>query len=94
MTKVNQDNQGFYSYFLGEGIEVWSVLSRLYSQRNLEHIDWSWLSNPDSKEYKVFEARVLFHQANILANKKVIGELINKAKSVINIINDHQQKLK
>ncbi len=85
--KVNLDNQEFYRYILNQsGYEYINIASRVYNNVNLEYIDWAWLRDPKSERYKKFESRVDFHRAAIEADRYVIGQLIEKAESVLNVI--------
>ncbi len=93
--KVNLDNQDFYNWILETGgIDYINTSVRISFQRNLENVDWTWLKDPNSIEYKSFEARISFHLIAIQANQLLISQLIAKSKDVITIIKDHQQMLK
>lgn len=88
LVKLNSDNVIFFEtlleYYEVSGISTWH---RLYRQRNLEHIDWSWLSDPRSKEYMSLEASMLYYQLAIEENLKVMQELEKRSKLLIDRLN-------
>ncbi len=87
LTKLNLDNQALAEYAANPiHDERQSITNRLAFQKNLEHIDWSWLNNPDSKLYKELEVRVTWFRVAIEANRSVMQVLSEKAKSLISTI--------
>ena len=85
LTKVNLDNNNMVDYFEKEmDLAENSRYFRLLNQRNLEYIDWTWLKNPKSDEYKILENRISYFQLAILANQKVIKNLNSRASVLIN----------
>lgn len=88
--KVNIDNQEFYRYVLNNsGYEYINTLSRVYNEANLEYMDWAWLKDPKSERYMKFESRISFHRVAIEANKVAIGQLIEKAQNVLQVIDSN-----
>ncbi len=84
LTKLNRDNQNLADYFLNPAMEDQKNRTfRLLRGRNLEYLDWSWLKDPNSKEYKELETRVIWFDYAISANKLVLSQLKEKAKEVI-----------
>ena len=82
--KVNLDNQEFYRYVLNtSGFRYVNLLTRVQRKENLEFIDWSWLQNPKSERYMIFESRLSFHKIAIEANRELIEELLGKANTVL-----------
>lgn len=56
---LNSGNQTFFEVTSDKiDLEAFSRYFRLANQRNLKYIDWSWLKNPESKEYKHLENRI------------------------------------
>lgn len=64
-------------------IEALNRWFRLNEQRNLEYIDWSWLEDPESIEYKQLENRILYTRIALKTNQNVIAILINRSKKLI-----------
>jgi hypothetical protein len=62
------------------GSNLWE---RLFWKRNLEHVDWSWLTDPKSEEYKKIETITLYHKLAILANLQIINKIMNRSKKLI-----------
>jgi len=88
--KVNSDNQELYRYVLNtSGYDYINTIARLEDKVNLEYMDWLWLEDPKSTQYRIFEARVSFHKEAIRVNKFLIRQLIGKAKNVIKAIDVH-----
>ena len=85
--KVNSDSE---IYFLQAqnlyGVKGFSTWFRLYYQRNLEYIDWSWLSDPRSDEYERLEAMLLYYKLSIEVNLEVMQELEKRSKLLIHNI--------
>ena len=82
--KVNTDNNNMVAYIVKEGdLSENSRYFRLLNQRNLQYIDWSWLKNPKSNEYKMLENRISYLQLAILANQKVIKDINSRASFLI-----------
>ncbi len=82
--KRNRDNQDFYNYLLRIGqIDVFNRVLRLVEQRNLDYLNWTWLKDPNSEEYKEFETRVLWFKGAISGNRSVINQLKTKATDLI-----------
>jgi hypothetical protein len=93
--KANQDNQEFYRYVLHtSGFEYINLLQRVISQTNLEHIDWSWLKDPKSERYKIFEARISFHVYAIDVNRELIGQLLDRTENLLRAIDSNSSLTK
>jgi len=71
------------SYYGVRGI---NTLNRIWRQRNLEYIDWSWLTNPRSKEYINLQTAMLLYQLAVEVNLKEIEELKKKSNLLIDKI--------
>ena len=86
--KLNSDNKTFFEVTSDKmEIEEFNRLFRLMEQRNLEYIDWSWLNDPESREYKQFETRILYFRLAIKANQEVIAKLIRKSNKLLDKLN-------
>ena len=84
LAKLNSDNQEFYRYVLNtSGYQYINLIGRIYNKKNLDYIDWSWLQDPRSEKYMIFEGRIAFHKQAITVNKELIGQLEIKAKAVL-----------
>jgi len=46
-------------------------------------MDWSWLQDPNSKEFKELENRVIWFDYTIISNQLVLSQLKEKAKRTI-----------
>jgi len=93
--KINSDNQEFYRYVLNKsGYDYVNTLARLINKVNLEYMDWSWLEDPKSSQYRIFEARISFHKEAIRVNKILIRQLIERAKKVVKVIDMHYSENK
>jgi hypothetical protein len=84
LIKLNSDNE---IYFLQAqnlyGVKGFSTWFRLYYQRNMEYIDWSWLTDPRSNEYESLEAMLLYYQLSIEVSLGVMQELEKRSKLLI-----------
>jgi hypothetical protein len=88
LIKLNSDNEIFFLQAQNlYGVKGFSTWFRLYYQRNLEYIDWSWLSDPRSNEYKSLEALLLYYRLSIEVNLEVMQELEKRSKLLIDKIN-------
>jgi hypothetical protein len=88
--KSNLDNQEFYRYVLNtSGQEYVSTLSRLFYKKNLEYMDWSWLQDPKSTQYQIFEGRISFHKEAIRVDRILIAQLIEKANNILQVIDQN-----
>ena len=84
LIKLNSDNKVFFEVTSDKmEIEEFNRLFRLIEQRNLEYIDWSWLKDPKSREYKQFETRILYFRLAIKENQDVIAILMRKSNELI-----------
>lgn len=92
LEKLNTDNHDFFQWeVLRSSMETFSILFRLVEKRNLNHINWEWLSDPTSPLFKEFEVKISYFKTVINANLSVIGTLKNKAINTLETINDYQQ---
>ena len=83
-TKVNADNKNLNDYFLSPAMKGQkNIVFRLLEKRNLDHIDWSWLSQPNSEEYKELENRAIWFKYAIIENRTVVNQLQDQAKKLI-----------
>ena len=84
LTKLNKDNQNMNDYFLDRSSwEQKNLIFRLIRGRYLDYIDWSWLQDPNSKEFKELENRVIWFDYSIIANQLVLSQLKEKAQRTI-----------
>ena len=84
LMKLNSDNTMFIEVTADKmSIEALNRWFRLNEQRNLEYIDWSWLEDPESIEYKQLENRILYTRIALKTNQNVIAILINRSKKLI-----------
>ncbi len=87
LIKLNSDNEHFYHLLMTYyGVRGVNTLNRLYRQRNLEYIDWSWLTNPRSIEYINLETAMLLYQFVVEENLKIMEELGGKSNVLIDKI--------
>jgi len=88
LMKLNSDNKTFFEVIsYRQDIEEVNRFFRLFEQRNLEYLDWSWLNDPESREYKQLENRILYFRLAIVENQKVITMLMTKSNRLIDILN-------
>ncbi len=89
LVKLNSDNVIFFEtlldYYELSGINTWH---RLNKQRNLEYVDWSWLSDPRSKEYMSLEASMLYYEVAIEENLRLMQILESRSKLLIDQIDN------
>lgn len=84
LEKVNSDNQEFYRYVLNtSGYQYINMISRIHYKENLDYIDWSWIHDPRSERYKIFEARLAFHMRAIESNIDLISQMEKRAKTLL-----------
>jgi len=87
LIKLNSDNEIYFQQAQNlYGVKGFSTWFRLYYQRNLEYIDWSWLSDPRSNEYESLEAMLLYYQLAIEVNLGLMQELEKRSKLLIDKI--------
>ncbi|MGB5205014.1 MAG: DUF6090 family protein [Eudoraea sp.] len=87
LIKLNSDNEEFYRLLMSYyGIRGINTLNRVIEKRNLEYIDWSWLTNPRSIEYINLETVMLLYQLVVEVNLSVIQELEKKSNLLIDKI--------
>ena len=87
LIKLNSDNEEFYRLLMSYyGVRGINTLNRVIEKRNLEYIDWSWLTNPRSIEYINLETSMLLYQLVIKVNLDVIQELEKKSNLLIDKI--------
>ena len=85
--KLNSDNEIYFQQAQNlYGVKGFSNWFRLYYQRNLEYIDWSWLSDPRSNEYERLEAMLLYYKLSIEVNLGIMQELEKRSKLLIDKI--------
>ena len=90
LEKENRDNQNLNSWLLGiKKEDPKKVIMRLREQRNLEHIDWSWLQNPNSELYKEIETQFVWLKAAIESNQDAMERLKLEANALKNTIRNH-----
>jgi hypothetical protein len=76
LIKLNSDNEEFYRLLMSYyGVQGINTLNRVIEKRNLEYIDWTWLSNPSSQEYINLETAMLLYQLVVKENLSVIQAL-------------------
>jgi hypothetical protein len=84
LTKLNRDNQNLNDYVLDRSSwEQKNRSFRLLRGRYIDDMDWSWLQDPNSKEFKELENRVLWFDYNIKENQRVLSLLKEKAQRTI-----------
>jgi len=84
LTKLNRDNQNLNDYLLDRSSwEQKNISFRLLRGRFIDDMDWSWLQDPNSKEFKEFENRVLWFDYNIMENQRVLSLLKENAQRTI-----------
>jgi hypothetical protein len=87
LIKLNSDNEEFYRLLMSYyGVRGINTLNRVIEKRNLEYIDWTWVSNPSSQEYINLETAMLLYKIVVKANLKVIQELEKKSNLLIDKI--------
>jgi hypothetical protein len=87
LIKLNSDNEVFYELLMTYyGVQGINTLNRIIKKRNLEYIDWSWLTNPRSKEYINLETAILLYQLVVGENLGVMEELEKKSNLLIDKI--------
>ena len=87
LIKLNSDNEYFYQFLMTYyGVQGINTLNRVIKQRNLEYIDWSWLTNPRSIEYINLETAMLLYQLVVDENLKIMQELEKKSNLLIDKI--------
>tara|TARA_R110002126_G_scaffold36161_3_gene110313 strand:- start:88 stop:840 length:753 start_codon:yes stop_codon:yes gene_type:complete len=87
LIKLNSDNEDFYQFLMTYyGVRGINTLNRVINQRNLEYIDWSWLTNPRSIEYINLETAMLLYQLVVEENLKIMQELEKKSNLLIDKI--------
>ena len=73
LIKLNSDNENFYQFLMTYyGVRGINTLNRVINQRNLEYIDWSWLTNPSSIEYINLETAMLLYQLVVEVNLNIM----------------------
>ena len=87
LIKLNSDNKEFYPLLMSYyGVRGINTLNRVIEKRNLEYIDWSWLTNPRSIEYINLETAMLLYQLVVEVNLSVIEALEKKSNLLIDKI--------
>ncbi len=87
LIKLNSDNEHFYPLLMSYyGVRGINTLNRVINKRNLEYIDWSWLSNPRSIEYINLETAMLLYKLVVEANLELMEELEKKSNLLIDKI--------
>ena len=81
LIKLNSDNEEFYRLLMSYyGVRGINTLNRVIEKRNLEYIDWSWLSNPSSKEYINLETAMLLYKLVVEVNLRCNSSIGKKIK--------------
>lgn len=87
LIKLNSDNEEFYRLLMSYyGVQGINTLNRVIDKRNLEYINWTWLSNPSSQEYINLETAMLLYKLVVEENLSVIQALEKKSNLLINKI--------
>lgn len=87
LIKLNADNEEFYRLLMSYyGVRGINSLNRVINKRNLDYIDWSWLSDPSSQEYINLETAMLLYKLVIEENLTVIQALEKKSSLLIDEI--------
>ncbi len=87
LIKLNSDNEEFYRLLMSYyGVRGINTLNRVIEKRNLEYIDWTWLSNPSSQEYINLETAMLLYKIVVEANLRLIQALEKKSNLLIDKI--------
>jgi hypothetical protein len=87
LIKLNSDNEEFYRLLMSYyGVRGINTLNRVIAKRNLEYIDWTWLSNPSSQEYINLETAMLLYKLVVEENLTVIQALKTKSNVLIDKI--------
>lgn len=87
LIKLNTDNEEFYRLLMSYyGVQGINTLNRVIQKRNLDYIDWTWLSNPSSQEYINLETAMLLYQLVVVENLRVIQALEEKSNLLIDKI--------
>ena len=87
LIKLNSDNEEFYRLLMSYyGVRGINTLNRVIRQRNLEYIDWTWLTNPRSQEYINLETAMLLYQIVVEANLNILQKLEKKSNLLIDKI--------
>ena len=90
LEKENRDNQNLNSWLLGiKNTDPKKIVMRLREQRNLDHIDWSWLQNPNSEMYLQIETNIFWTKAAIISNQEIMHKIKMNAKNLISLIKNH-----
>ena len=92
LIKLNADNEEFYRLLMSYyGVNGINTLNRVIQKRNLEFIDWTWLSNPNSQEYINLETAMLLYQLVVNENLSVIQALEKKSNLLIDKVQRGQE---
>ena len=92
LIKLNSDNEEFYRVLMSYyGVRGINTLNRVIEKRNLEYIDWAWLSSPSSQEYINLETAMLLYKLVVEENLSVIQELEKKSNLLIDKIENRQE---
>jgi hypothetical protein len=84
LTKLNRDNQNLNDYLLDRSSwEQKNRSFRLLRGRYLDDMDWSWLQDTNSKEFRELENSVFWFDYAIMANQFVLSLLREKAQRTI-----------
>jgi len=87
LIKLNADNEQFQRQLMSYyGVGGINTLNRVINKRNLEYIDWSWLSEPSSQEYINLETAMLLYKLVIEVNLEEIQALEKRSDLLIDKI--------
>ena len=87
LIKLNFDNEQFQRQLMSYyGVRGINTLNRVINKRNLEHIDWNWLSDPSSQEYINLETAMLLYKYVIEVNLREIQALKKRSDLLIDKI--------
>ena len=92
LIKLNADNEQFQRQLMSYyGVRGINTLNRVINKRNLEHIDWTWLSDPSSQEYINLETAMLLYKLVVEVNLEEIQALEKRSALLIDKINEGEK---
>jgi hypothetical protein len=92
LIKLNADNEEFYRLLMSYyGVNGINSLNRIINNRNLEYLDWSWLSDPNSQEFINLETAMLLYKLVVDTNLEIISSLEKNSISLIDKIEKSQE---
>lgn len=92
LIKLNFDNEQFHRQLMSYyGVGGINTLNRVINKRNLEYIDWTWLSEPSSQEYINLETAMLLYNLVIETNLREIRALEKRSDLLIHQIERREE---